>query len=87
MQEACSREMKGSFEKQVNFGGGRRLCCYKSVGSVSLWKEKLRWNECRQSSGNECTQKKVQQKKDMTADGQDYRSSLPWEEGKDGEVK
>lgn len=60
------------------------ICRYSRV---SLWKEKLRWNECRKSSWNECTQKEVQRKKDMTADGQDYRSSFPWEEGKDGEVK
>ena len=79
--------MKRSFEKKVKLGGGRRQYCYKTAGSVSLWKEKLRWDECRKYSGNECTQKKVQQKKDITADGQDYRSSLPWEEGDDGEVK
>ena len=52
-------------------------------------KRHLRWNECKRLPVTKVVKKEVQQKKDITADGQDYRSSLPWEEEIDtaGEVK
>jgi hypothetical protein len=79
--------MKGDFEKQV--------ISVAAAGYVATTGAAVSYSRKRSCGGanvenlsrNERTQKEVQQMTVMTADGQDCRPSLPWEEEKDGEVK